>query len=130
VRKEPTGDELANQVRSMLPESRHATFGGMADLFTPDEASISQCGVLASLTPAFQECVVAREVEAVRAILDLMDHLLTYPEGRDTVGSMRNSVLTCFLENVLPLPEPIRANVVLGPNIRAFAKRHEPSWLK
>lgn len=69
------------------------------------------------------------ELDAARTILGLMDDLLTYPEGRDQVGSLRNSVLTCFLENVLPLPQEIRDLVPVGPHTRAFAERYEPFWI-
>ena len=128
-RTEPSGPELARAVRAMLPLARHESFDGMAELYTPDDADLSQCGALLSLTAPFGECLAALEIDAVREILILMDDLLTFPEGRDQVGSLRNSVLSCFLESVLPLPEELRDLVPLGPNIRAFAERHDPYWL-
>ena len=129
VRVEPSGPELARTLRALLPANARPTFDGMAELFTPDDADISQCGALSSMSAPFNECVTGMELEAAQAILAFIDELLTYPEGGDHIGSLRNSALTCFLENVLPLPPEIRDLVQVGRHTRAFAEQYEPFWL-
>jgi hypothetical protein len=126
--EEPTGPQLAQTLRALLPESRQASFDEMAELYAPDGADISQCGALMSLTGPFNQCLAAREMHAVGAVLNLMDELLAdFPSGL----GIYNSVLTCFFESILPVPAEVHQQVMLmlGPRIRAYAKRYEPSWL-
>ncbi len=128
-RVEPTGPQLAQTLRALLPKTRHESFDGMAELYTPDGDDISQCGALMSLTGAFNECLAAREMDEVGAILNLMDDLLeAFPSGL----GIYNSVLTCFFESILPVPRGVHRQVIpmLGPRIRTYAKRFEPPWLE
>lgn len=126
---EPTGAELAKRFRSLLPERLRSQFDEDIAGYYIEPYGVSQCGALLSLASPFIQALTAGEVESAQAILHLADQLLGYPQGRDKTGSLRNSVLTCFLEDVLPLPPDMRPVLRLGPNIRAFAEQHDPYWL-
>jgi hypothetical protein len=126
---EPSGPDLVKRFRALLPERLRYEFDENADGYDFEPDGVSQCGALMSLTSPFVQAVAAREIQSVRAIIDLVDELLAYPQGRDETGSLRNSVLSCFLEDVLPLPADVRPLVALGTNIRDHAEKHSPSWL-
>lgn len=136
---EPTGAELAARLRALLPIGKQASYDEMLDVYSyevdgdPNTSTSSACGALMALTGPFRDCLADREFAAAGSILDEMERLLNeHPQGQGLDGSVWNSVLTCFLESVLPVDATsfgaIRPG--LGPIIVAHAKQYDPWWLE
>ena len=131
-----SGRDLARRLRELLPEHRRDLFDDMLELFTSETGGVSWCGAFAALSAPFNALVEASERPAIAAILGMVDDVLASSEpapGSTVDGSgLHNSVLACFLENVLPVRAD-RFTVVaplIGLRTRRWAEQHDPWWLE
>ncbi len=129
-----SGRDLAAGLRALLPEHARAEFDEMLDLFADDAGDVSWCGALSSLGPPFRTLVDDGEEAAVAAVLRAVDDLLAGSEpapGDQAHGSLHDSAIACFLENVLPVRADrfVLVAPLIGPRTRRWAEQHEPWWL-
>ena len=131
---EPTGEELAQLLRSSFPEMNGADFD--EDVDSMDIGS--RCGVLIAFSNQFNAWVDAGEIEPIRRALGLIDRLLTesplVPPGthpKDVGDHFHNSLLACFVEGVTATTPGFRSLVLpnLGPAVRRHLTKHAPHIL-
>jgi hypothetical protein len=129
---EPTAGEIADLLRSLLPEAMRETFDADMTMFEDGEGDVHVCGVFAAFGWSFRRLIAGRDAPSITAILAFTDELLEQywpPPGFES--NVVSSVLTCFFENVLPVgPEeyPV-VGPFLGPRLRAYALTYDPWWL-
>ena len=157
---EPSGPELARLLRDGFPElnvvefedairpmndaglrSLRDRFPQIDDVLAADlrQTGIrSRCGVLMAFSSQFNDWVSEGRADPVRRALALIDQLLAdsppVPVGthaRDVGDQLHNSLLACFVENVMDTSPAFRSLVLpnLGPAVRAHLKEHDPFWL-
>jgi len=133
---EPSAAEIASALRGLLPDELLAQFDDDMSAYADLDGDVSLCGVLLAFSGSFRLLIRKRDAASIRDVLAFVDDLLVrhQPEGgvgpRD--GSVYNSLLACFLENVLPV-RPEEFPVVgpyLGPGVCAHASKFEAWWLE
>jgi hypothetical protein len=128
--------DLAARLRDLLPEAMRSTFDEDATDFEDDSGEIHVCGVFLAFGWSFRRLIADRDAPAIKAILAVIDELLEEfapPPGVGPAdGSVYNSILACFFENVLPVRSEELEIVVpfLGPKLRAHALEYDPWWLE
>jgi hypothetical protein len=130
----PSGRELAGALRKQFPEMDAALFDDDVALFSANDGEVSACGVLSAFSWAFDRWVAAGAVEPIRRALALVEEWLAgyLSPNRDAVASrIYDSLLSCFLENILPTTPEGHPLVVpnLGPKTRSVCEASDPSWL-
>ena len=157
---EPSGPELARLLLDAFPElnviefedairpmndsglrSLRDRFPQIDDVLAADlrQTGIrSRCGVLTAFSSQFNDWVSEGRADPIRRALALIDQLLAdsppVPVGthaRDVGDQLHNSLLACFVENVMDTSPAFRSLVLpnLGPAVRAHLMEHDPFWL-
>jgi hypothetical protein len=130
---QPTGPELAQMLRRLFPEMNGRSFDEDVD-----SMSDSRCGALTAFSSQFNDWVRTGKIEPIRRALALIDQLLADSppvpsETRpDAVGDhFHNSLLACFVENVVTRTRECRSLVVpnLGPAVRDHLQQHAPDLI-
>jgi hypothetical protein len=130
---EPSAVELAQQLRDLFPEMRIEDFD--KDL---DSMPGSRCGTLTAFSSQFNNWVRDGKTELVRRALALIDEMVAesppVPLGTraEAVGDQfHNSLLACFVENVVTKTEESRSRVLpnLGPAVRQHLRQNAPDLL-
>lgn len=131
---EPSGADLARTLRSTLPSEFSSAFDdGVESLAVGGD--LTPCGALMALGWVFRDLVEQGREPAIKAVLDLVEDLLVRfapgPGEPISDGTVYNSVLACFLEDVLPVRADKFGLVTphIGPAIRRWAAEHEAWWL-
>ncbi len=124
---EPSGPELARRLRALVPEAGRSAYDQDVELFNAEPGKGTTCGALAAFSWAFERMVAAADEASIKAALLFVDSLL-----ETATPSLRDSVVTCFLENVLPTTPAGHPLVVpnLGPRSRDWCESHSPYWLQ
>jgi len=158
---EPTGPELAQLLRESFPEinvsefeedtepmsaeglrSLRERFPDINDEFAErlkKTGIYSRCGVLMAFSYQFKQWVREGKADPVRRALALIDQFLSesppVPPGTHALevgDQFHNSLLACFVENVMDTTPAFRSLVLpnLGPAVRAHLEEHDPVWLE
>ena len=104
------------------------------DLFSDPAGRNSVCSVLTSLAWEVERRGAEGSMEEVASILDWVEHLavdLPPPIAPGTFDTVRNGILACFLEPLLPVGPQLHGVVMahLGPATRALLPPQHAGWL-
>lgn len=122
-------------LRALLNDRWHGEFDGMLELYARGPHDVSECGAFSSLSAGFQRAVEAGDEPSVRAVMLAAEGLMAECEGRlnePDRDHLHTALVTCFLENVLPV-QPDRFALVgplIGPATRRWAERYQQWWLE
>ena len=130
-----TGWDIAKTLRALLPEPGQYVFDEMLTVYSHSMTDVSACGAFSSLGPAFQAAVDARDEATVAAVLREVDRVMAECEdglADPDVDHLHTAVVTCFLENVLPVGADEFDLVAphIGPATRRWADVQQPWWLE
>ena len=132
----PSGDELAQALREMLPAKFAASYDDYVGLFADDDGHLSRCGALSGLTSPFRAALDGQDFATIGRLFSYLDDLARTHQpassGSSLGDDLENGIIVCFFESVLPVSADVYEHVVplIGPYVRAYAEDQQGWWLQ